>query len=203
MSTASMIYVVGASSLEKAVRSIQYKSRKFYEIRITAIPGLTFNPLSCNPLKNLQNILQKGFLATKQNLVIWHDIINNTLSAHWKNQTPALSPQDHVKILDNYRNRSKAIIYCQRFGTPDVYKLLKTTGIPIISVKKNLVSKRQQRDSDLLIKLSSLHQPYHLELKSLSIVFRNSDKLKALTKNNRSKKNRPSQKKRRRKQRNR
>ena len=197
-----MIYVVGASSLEKAVRSIQYKSRKLYDSRITAIPGLTFNPLSCNPLKNLQNLLQKGFQAKKQNLVIRHDIINNTLSVHWKNQTPPLSPQDLVKILDNYRNRISAIIYCQRLGTPDAYKQLKTSGIPIISVKKNLVSKRQQRDSNLLIKLSLLHQPYHLELKSLSIIFKYSDKLQALTKNNHSKKNRPSQKKRR-KQRNR
>ena len=189
MSTASMIYVVGASSLVKAVRSIQYKSRKLYDSRITAISGLTFNPLSCNPLKNLQNLLQKGFRAKKQNLVIWHDIINNTLSVHWKNQTPPLSAQDLVKILDNYRNRISAIIYCQRLGTPDAYKQLKTSVIPIISVKKNLVSKRQQRDSDLLIKLSLLHQPYHLELKSLSIIFKYSDKLKALTKNNHSEKN--------------
>ena len=84
-----------------------------------------------------------------------------------------------VKILDNYRNRISAIIYCPRLGTPDAYKQLKTSGIPILSVKKNLVSKRQQQDSDLLIKLSLLHQPYHLELKSLSIIFKYSDKLKA------------------------
>ena len=164
MSTASMIYVVGASSLEKAVRSIQYKSRKLDGSRITATPGLTFNPLSCNPLKNLQKLLPKRILAKKQNLVIWHDIINNTLSVHWKNQTPPLSPQDLVKLLDNYRNRISAIIYCQRLGTPDAYRQLKTSGIPIINLKKNLVSKRQQRDSDRLIKLSFLHQPSGIEI---------------------------------------
>ena len=130
-----MVYVVGASSLEKAVSSLQFKSRKFYHSRLTAIPGLSFNPLSSNPLKVLQNLLQKGSLAKKRNLIIWHDVINNTVSVHWKNQTPALTPQELVGILDQYRLRIRAIVYCRRFGTPDVYKELKTSGLPIISVR--------------------------------------------------------------------
>ena len=94
-----MIYVVGASSLEKAVRSIQYKSRKLYDSRITAIPCLTFNPLSCNPLKNLQNLLQKGFLTKKQNLVIWHDMLSITLYQCIGRTKPLLSRR---KILSKY-----------------------------------------------------------------------------------------------------
>ena len=194
-----MVYVIGASSLKNAVSAIHYKSKKEYEKRVTAISGLSLNPLSSNPLKNLQNLLRKGSLAKQQNLIIWHDIINNSLSVHWKTRTPALTPEELVKLLGHYRDRISAVVYCRRFGTPDVYKKLKASGIPIISVRKNLVSKRKQRDSDLQIKLSALHQQHHLELKSLRIVFKNSHNLNALTKNNHSKKDRPSQKKRRRK----
>ena len=77
-----MVYVKGASSLKNAVSAIYYKSKKEYEKRVTAISGLSLNPLSSNPLKNLQNLLRKGSLAKQQNLIIWHDIINNSLSVH-------------------------------------------------------------------------------------------------------------------------
>ena len=102
-----MVHVIGASSLEKAVSSVQYKVRKFYYTCVTAIPGLCLNPLNKNPLKNLGNLLKNGNLARKCDLVIWHDLINNTLSNHWKSNTPASSPETLVKLLKEHRNEFK------------------------------------------------------------------------------------------------
>ena len=64
----------------------------------------------------------KGIFGKKQNLIIWHDIINNSLSVHWKTRTPALTPEELVKLLGHYRDRISAVVYCllRRFGTPDV-----------------------------------------------------------------------------------
>ena len=196
----SKVYVLGASSLEKAVKSLQYKERRAYNFCVTAIPGLSLNPLTCNPLKNLGNILEKGYLAKQRNLVLWHDLINNSVSEHWKHRTPALPVEELVTILKRYQDRVKAIVYCRRFGTPDIYKQLKTSGIPVISVRRNLVSKRKQRNHELQKSYSALHQQRHLELKSLDIVLRNADNISFLTKNTRTIKNRLSQKKRRSKQ---
>ena len=196
-----MVHVISASSLEKAVSSVQYKVRKLYYNCVTAIPGLSLNPLIKNPLKNLGNLLKNGNLARKCDLVIWHDLINNTLSTHWKSNTPASSPETLVKLLKEHKERIQAIVYCRRFGTQDVYKELKKTGIPVISVRKNLISKRKQHDSILHTKYSAIHQEHRLELKSLNIVLNHAENLEALTKNTRSKKTRPSQKKRQAKQR--
>ena len=109
MNTGSMVYAIGASSLKNAVSAIHYKSKKEHEKRVTAISGLSLNPLSSKPLKNLQNLLRKGSSAKQQNLIIRQDIINNSLSVHWKTQTPALTPEELVKLLGHYRDRISAV----------------------------------------------------------------------------------------------
>ena len=181
--------------------SVQYKVRKFYFTCVTAIPGLSLNLLTKNPLTNLGNLFKDGNLARKRVLVFLHDLINNTLSTHWKNNTPASSPETLVKLLKEYKERTQAIVYCRRFGTQDVYKKLKKTGIPIISVIKNLISKRKQHDSFLDFKHSAIHQEHRLELKSLNIVLNHAENLESLSKKTRSKTTRPSHNKRQARQR--
>ena len=167
---------------------------------LTAIPGLSLKPQterkSKDYLKSLQNLLD-GSLSKKRNLVIWHDLINNTLSGHPIKEIPAETPQSLVETLRSIKHKVSAIVYCQRLGTPDVYLELKTSGIPVISVRKNLLSKRKQSNIILNIKYSALHQESNLELKSLIIVLKHADNLKLLTANTRTKKTRLSQKKRR------
>ena len=68
MKTGLMVYMVGASSLNKSLNATQYKCKRFYESRVTAIPCLSLNTLSINPLKNLQNLLQKRSSAKNE---IW------------------------------------------------------------------------------------------------------------------------------------
>ena len=123
-----------------------------------------------------------------------------SLSVHWRTQIPALTPEKFVKTLDHYRHRIRAIVSCRRFGTPDVYKELKASGIPIMSVRRNLVSKQKQRDHNLQMKVSALHLQHHPEVKSMRFVCKHSHNLTTLTKNANSKKNRASRKNKQRKQ---
>ena len=191
-----MVHVVGASSLCKAVETLPHQVRKTIQSKVIAIPGLSLNPLLKNPLTNLEYLLTKGHLSKQYNLVLWHDLLNNTISAHPKHKTPALNIRSLGEVLDRIKHRLSAIVYCRRFGTADIYKELKASGVTVISVRKNLQSKRKQSDSNLQLKLSALHPESKLELKSLNIILKHGNKLKDLAKNTRSRKNKPSQKKR-------
>ena len=72
-----------------------------------------------------------GSLSKKRNRVIWHDLINNTLSEHPVKQIPAETPQSLVGTLRSIKHKVSAIVYCQRLATLDVYLELKTSGIPV------------------------------------------------------------------------
>ena len=109
-----MTHVAGASSLSKALKSLYYQNRKSYFPVVTAIPGLSLKQQSYRTsddyLRSLQN------LPTCENLVIWHDVINNTLSEHPFKKTPAVSSQALVETLKTFGNKVSAIVYCQWVG---------------------------------------------------------------------------------------
>ena len=164
-------------------------------IYITAIPGLSLNPRVQNPLKSLVNLLQKGRLSRNDNLILWHDLVNNTITKHWRTNIPEETPVNFVRTLKKIKYKVSAIVYCRRFGAPDIYTLLKTTGIVIISVRKNFLSKRKQASPLIQRQYSQLHQDSILELKSLQIVLNVND-LRFISRNFKPKKRKPSQKKR-------
>ena len=157
-------------------------------IYITAIPGLSLNPRVQNPLKSLVNLLQKGRLSRIDNLILWHDLVNNTITKHWRTNIPEETPVNFVRTLKKIKYKVSAIVYCRRFGAPDIYTLLKTTGIVIISVRKNLLSKRKQASPLIQRQYSQLHQDSILELKSLQIVLNNVNDLRFLSRNFKPKK---------------
>ena len=193
-----MVHVVGASSLPKTLKSLKYQNRRFYLPVVTEIPGLSLkqqsNRKSDDYFKSLQNLLT-GKLARCENTVIWHDIINNTLSEHPFKKTPAVSSQALVETLKTIRYMVSAIVYCQRVGIPDAYHDIKKARIPVICVKKNLVSKRKQKDKVFGFKYSAIHQNSLLEPKSLKIVLKNAADIKNIKRNTRTKNKRVSQKK--------
>ena len=188
----------------KDIEIIEVPEQRFYLPVLTEIPGLSFkqqsNRKSDDYFKSLQNLLT-GKLARCENTVIWHDIINNTLSEHPFKKTPAVSSQALVETLKTIRNMVSAIVYCQRVGTPDANHDIKKARIPVISVKKILVSKRKQKDKVFGFKYSAIHQNSLLEPKSLNIVLKNAADLKNIKRKTRTKNTRVSQKKRRARQR--
>ena len=79
-----MVFIVGASSVDHALDTLNPENRKTLEEKIFSIPGLSLNPNTKNPQKIVQNLLSKD-LAEKTDIVIWHDVLNNSISKHESN----------------------------------------------------------------------------------------------------------------------
>ena len=190
-----MVYVVGASSLRNALHAAPYRLQKQLRSKTFAASGLSLNPLA-TPAKKLQNLLKGGSLSTKGDLVLWHDLINNTLSPHRSNGNKACPIEDLLHILARYKNKISAIVYTRRGGLPNVLKTLFRSKILVIDVEKYLLSPRKRKNPLFRKQLTRLHPSHQLELKLLLTVLRHQDNLKGLLKN-RSNTRRPSQKRRR------
>ena len=79
-----MVFIVAASSVDHALDTLNPENRKTYNKKIFSIPGLSLNPNTKNPRKIVQNLLWKD-LSEKTDIVIWHDVLNNSLSKHESN----------------------------------------------------------------------------------------------------------------------
>ena len=81
-----MVHIVAASSLHRAIATLPYLIKRELKPKVTTIPGLTFNPRA-KPLKNLRNLLEKGCLKDVRDIIIWHDVLNNTITPPQRNST--------------------------------------------------------------------------------------------------------------------
>ena len=163
-----IFYIVAASSLYHSLEQLS-NLEKEQILPILDFPGLSLNPNTTNPQKNLASLLCRAPLAEKRQLVMWHDIINNSINSHRTNKYRACTTEELTEILKTLTIIS-AIVYCQRNGTPDSRNQLINSGIPVIPITRCLVSKRKRR-TELVIEYQALHQDVQLELKSLRIVF--------------------------------
>ena len=83
-------------------------------------------------------------------------------------------------MLEEYQERIKAIVYCPREGTPDIYDRLKRSTLVTIHIVKDIVSKRKQKDPSLLKEYRALHQRLALEPRTLTIVLTHKNNLRSL-----------------------
>ena len=186
-----MVYVIGASSLRYAVDDSPFRLRWRLPARTFATPGLSFNPKARNYLKNLDNLLSTGCLRHRGDIVIWHDLINTTLSGHRSNNYNACSVQQLLHILARQRHRIAAIVYIQREKTPYVFRQLCSSGILILSVRK-LLSPKKRRNFAIRSDLTAVHPRTDTERSLLRTVLRNETDLRKLL-NRRSQTRRSSQ----------
>ena len=154
--------------------------------KVYSIPGLSLNIHAKNPKRVVQNLIEKDFKDEKE-LIIWHDVINNSICKHESNFYRALSVIDLVNVLKSYQHRIRALVYCQRNRTPDIFLQLKETIILVLSIEKNLISLRKQKDSDYLQNLKALHQSPDLELKHLHTILKYENDLSQTTARSRPK----------------
>ena len=89
--------------------------------------GLSLNPNTTNPQKNLANRLCGAPLAEKRQAVVWHDLINSFINSHRTNDLRACTAQNLTEIL-KLLTKINAIVYCQRNGTPDIRNQLISSG---------------------------------------------------------------------------
>ena len=190
-----MVYIVAASSLYHSLEQLSNPEKEQFLPKILAIPGLSLNPNTTNPQKNLASLLCRAPLAEKRQVVVWHDIINNSINSHRTNNFRACTAEELTEILKTLKNIS-AIVYCQRNGTPDIRNQLISSGILVIPITKCLISKRKRR-TELVNDYQALHQDVQLEPKSLRIVFEHQDNLPAVLSKLRSNTKKKSQSRRR------
>ena len=177
-----MVFILAASSLHHAIKTLPQALQDHYKKGIYALPGLSINPNALKVRKTAQ--FQLSCFRDKKRLVIWHDVVNNSLSRHRSNNNKPLTPSQLIEVLEKYQERIEAIVYCPREGTPDIYNQLKRSTLVTIHLVKDIVSRRKQKDLSLLKEYRALHQRPALELKTLTIVLAHKNNLLILVLNN-------------------
>ena len=190
-----MVFIIAASSLHHSVSTLPLTLQKRLDDTFKAVPGLSFN-LNANNRQNTAQYLLRNSpkCMVERNFIIWHDVINNSLSKHRSNNDNPLTPESLIKILEEYKNKISAIIYVHRQNTPNIYGRLVETGILTINVTKHLISKKRASNKELIRKIKLIHPPAFLEIKNLKIIRRYFPNLSELI--NKVKRRRPSSRKR-------
>ena len=194
------MHIFGASSFAAAIQSLPgdvFRRRQ----HLTALPGLHLNHLSAKfSQKTLQFQLHQ-FLRLRHTtksppsrlqIIIWHDVINTSLTPHSSNYHKPLSPEALVHTLCALPCDIVAIVYCQRNGCPDFFRLLQQSFLVLHPVK-HLLSHRKQHNPAIVQQYRLLHLDIKIELHLFFLLSRHLLNLTSLPK----KKNRPNNKRRR------
>ena len=130
-------------------------------------------------------------LKEKNNIVIWHDVLNNSISRHESNNFQALTVSQLIDELKGLQNKLSALVHCQRHRSSNIFEylnVLKTDHIiEVFSIVEDFISSKKQKNPKLLKKYKALHQSPGLELKSLDFILRKENQLSAITDKSNSK----------------
>ena len=186
-----MFLFVAASSLFHSINTLNRCEKKLIEILFTAIPGLSLKYNLLKQGKNLRQFLEDSSLKEKK-VVVWHDVVNNTIKSHRKNNYRPAGVEELTNYLKSKKQQILAIVYCRREGTPDLFRQLLGTRVLIIPATR-LLSNSKQNDPEQLKEYLKLHQIAELELKSLRLVVAHRKRLSELIDSIMGKQQRPSQ----------
>ena len=185
-----MVFILAASSLHHSLETLTREEKEQLKNKIYSIPGLSLNPKTKNPKKVVQNLLSKD-LAEKNDIVIWHDVLNNSISQHDSNNFCSLSVPDLIEVLKGFQDKLCALVYCHRYRTPDIFEQLKVLEadlhVKVFNIVRDFISPRKQKDAELLKKFKALHQSPELELKNLDFLLRKENDLSVITEKSRPK----------------
>ena len=130
-------------------------------------------------------------LKDETNIVICHDVLNNSISRHHSNNFCAISVSELIAILKSIQKKLSVLVYCHRFRSPEIFESLKTLetdlDIKVFNIVRDFISSRKQKDADLLKHLKALHQSPELELKNLYFLLRKENELSSITDKSRQK----------------
>ena len=101
-----MVFIIAASSLHHSVNILPLNLQKHLDDTFKAVPGLSFNLNANNRQKTVQNLFSNSpKCMIEKNLLIWHDVINNSLSKHRSNNDNPLTPESVIEILKEYKTK--------------------------------------------------------------------------------------------------
>ena len=123
-----------------------------------SIAWITFDTTFCKiSLKTFQHqlrtVLRFRTLPNQQHsppqIIIWHDVINNSLTPHSSNSHRILSTHSFIHEIRAIPCDIAAKTDCHRTGSPEVYQLLRQSFLDISPVR-HLLSHRKQKDLALV-----------------------------------------------------
>ena len=121
-----MIHIVAACSLAHSLKDLDAEEKRDFSGHITTIPGLALNHNQVNRDKNLLNLLDKSPLRGDDNLVLWHDVIDNSFTSH---RTNIFSPSSIGGLSHQESRRQKGPYSSHRIlpkeGCPKRIELIK------------------------------------------------------------------------------
>ena len=141
-----MVFILGASSLFYAKQAQPRKLKDQLQRSCLAIKGLSLTYSAKNQKKTVQYILHnKPQLASRNDIVLWHDLINKSISKHISKNFQWLSALQINRLFNNNRGRITATIFCYRESTDNVLPVLQESSPLTISILNHNVSQKMQK----------------------------------------------------------
>ena len=182
-----MVFIVAASCLDRAINAADRSIRLSIHRRSFSVPGLSFNPRSESKFKDLGFLLDRGSLKYRKNFVLWHDVINNSITSHRSNNNEPCGIGELTEILKKHEHRFSAILYCRRMGTENIFDELRSLGILIVDVKRRFLSKRKQKKMYFKTELLKLHPSPAIEARFIRQILKHDVNIYILVLQQRSK----------------
>ena len=121
-------------------------------------------------------------------MVIWHDVISNSITPHHSNSNTALSKEELFHALKRFDCNVVGIVYLQKKGTPDIFDELCNLKVGrVINGRRHLLPKFKQKQKWYENQLAEVHPHVSIELNFINIILREKANLHKLTLKNRSK----------------
>ena len=138
------MHLFGASSFATARDSLLLASLK--DAKISDILGLhLFEHSGESPHKLVQSQFRfqlPSHSIQQFNIVFWHDVINNSVTAHPSKYNHTLQPQELVSTLRTLLSVIAGVVYCRRSGSSAIFNLINESFFKIHAVN-HLLSRRQ------------------------------------------------------------
>ena len=182
-----MVDVIGANFLRGAVDKAPTALRKHIQVKVFAVPGISLHPTAKYPKKQLTLSGNSQSLKNRSNIVIWHNLLNNSLFPLKSNGYRRSTPEKVVEILEPFRKQLSALVYNQRIGTASIQKHLITAKFLTIHPRQHLLSNHKKKNQKKSQELLRFHSKEFIELHLLQIILRHEGSLGQLLGRNRSK----------------
>ena len=104
-----MVYILSARSVHHAIDAFSPQQQSKCKDKVYAIPSLCLNPYAKKPRKIVQILLPTN-LKDKTEIVVWHDVLNNSICRHKSNNYRPLSAPDLIYLLKTFLDKLSAFV---------------------------------------------------------------------------------------------
>ena len=140
--------------------------------------GYKLHPQAKDKLKIVSHQINRHPKSAE--VILWHDLINNSTTNPKSDPRSPLIAEQLVTEIQKLKRKVVGIVFCERVGGAKRLQGAKGNRNPHPNVVRDLLSRRKQKDRQLITEYRKLHQKPALEIKTLSIVKKNDSNLTAI-----------------------